>query len=486
MDEISKQIFNKKNRLVVIGVGTLGIFLILFLAYRYIAPFGALVKYTFTNDKNAQQISGLEDSEAFYQNGGVLLKIPQQIIRKNVVTFNVKPKYKDISNVNVLLRFKGSPKEIKLGIKGDPKGKYTYKTLYNGILNPLPAATESGTFYWQKNPDFKGLSDFAANLPGIKLVGYFNYDPTQLLAAAKSQPQQNVSTTINTVLRGSHVFSVRVTQSPFILKVEKTDLNTYDGEDKLQIKIEKGGQVLADKEIGDDGVTTNGGLQLASQSQEIRLDNAQPGVYKVTLKDLSKGTDVSINKIEVNQKGLVFSSPLYIVDPKPSNLLTDAKSIVLQTPRQEALQNVFLDGRYSLPVNKINTKFSYLLDKPLVASSSADFNKKDVHTLTLPLNNVFLNGDGNFAFNADSFFNLKQSNFLEISKIKSANDVDYIVANYTPVIKKGDFYEVNTTFTSHDFQLNGDNLYFSLESPDLANNGGEITVDSLEVSVTKP
>lgn len=472
----------------------LGVIIILFLAFRYIAPFGALNNFSFTNkNSKIEKIQGIESVDEFNKNGNVLLKIPQQIIRKGIVTFDVKPQYKDIGGVGFFLRFKGTPKEIKVGIRGSNQQKYTYKSLYQSLLNPLTFTNENGISFWQKQETFKSFSDFASNLPATGLIGYYQIDPSQMTTYAKSTDQtKNSSTVLNKTLRGGHTFFVKVTQSPFILKVDKQDANQYAGEDKLLITVEKDNQVLAEKEIGDDGMTTNSNLQLATQSQEVRVDNAQKGVYKVTLKDESQGGDVRIKRIEVNQKGLVFGGSVFVVDTNPTTLITNSKIVNFQTSHAESLQTVKLDNLYGLAINKIATDFKFTLDYPINpyfknATSSANAgNTQPVHTLVIPKNDLIIKGDGYFAFDNDSYFNMTYTNFVDIKTLKSTDSVDYIIANYQPAVKKDDWYEAFVTFSPTDFKLDGDKLYFSLESPELATYGGEINVDDLEVSVKKP
>lgn len=479
-DQLKKIDIKDRNKYAV-GIG---IFILLFLAYRYIAPFGASVKYQFTNqDKQVEQIKGLESADEFKKNSDSLLKIPTQIIRKNIVTFNVKLLYKNIDQVGVFLRFKGTPKEIKIGIRGSDKQKYVYKSLYQSLLNPLNFTQAGEISFWQKKPEFKNLSDFAKNIPATGSVGYYMFDPAQLAILTGPQQNTNSSTVVNRTLRGTHTFYVKVTQSPFILKVEKYDANSYAGEDRLLLKVEKYDQLLAEKEIADDGMLTNGGLQLAPQSEQITLDKAESGVYKVTLKDQSQGGDVRIKRIEVNQTGLVFASPVFIVDTAPSTLITSAKNISLQTYHPEGLQTVQLDNQYALIVNRVSTKFDFNLAFYAGSKVAAS---QEFHALTIPQNDLIISGDGFFVFDKNSYFDLKYANFVDVSSVKSTDSLDFVIAGYRPAVKKDDWYEAFVTFSPKDFKPDGDNLYFSLESPELNTYGGEINVDSLEVSVSKP
>ena len=98
-----------------------------------------------------------------------VLQIPQQTIRQNVVTFNLKLITKPIEGVWVNLRFKGIPKEIKMGVRGSEKENYQYQPLYNQILNSLTWSQTSsgGTTFWQREKKYKDI--FAALLPGKEL-----------------------------------------------------------------------------------------------------------------------------------------------------------------------------------------------------------------------------------------------------------------------------------------------------------------------------
>lgn len=462
--------------------------IILFLAFRYVAPFGALLNFKLTNKTDKiEQIQGIESADEFKKNGNTLLKIPQQIIRKGIVTFDVKPQYKDIGSVGFFLRFKGTPKEIKVGIRGSDKQKYTYKSLYQSLLNPLSFKNEGGIAFWQKKEKFKSFSDFANNVPNTGLIGYYQMDPRQMATFAKTaDTNQNFSTVVNKTFRGTHTMYIKVTKSPFILKVTKQDANQYAGEDKLLITVEKDNKVVAEKEIGDDGMTTNSGLELTAQSEEIKVDNAQKGIYKVTLKDESQGGDVRIKRIEVNQKGLVFGGNVFVVDTNPTTLVTNSKNVTLSTYHADSFQTVRIDGESDLAINKVSNDFKYTLDTPRNKAASASASTaQTLHTLVMPKSDLIVKGDGYFAFDADAYFSQTYNNFVDVKTLTSTDSVDYIIANYQPAASKNGWYEAFVTFSSTDFKLDGDKLYFSLESPELATYGGEINVDDLEVSVKK-
>ena len=97
-----------------------------------------------------------------------------------------------------------------------------------------------------------------------------------------------------------------------------------------------------------------------------------------------------------------------------------------------------------------------------------------------------INGDGYFAFSKESFFNPEPIKTVDLSTVSDIEKIDYIIANYQPVKKEGDWKVAQAYFDPKNIKVDGDKLYFSLESPELSSYGGEIVIDNLEVTVKKP
>jgi len=115
----------------------IGAAIVAFFLFRYLTPFGLMVKYQFNSQQNIDKVSkikGAQSTETFQPGQNGVLQIPQQVIRQNAATFNLKLVSKPIEGVWVNLRFKGNPKEIKIGVRGSEKEKYLYQPLYNQIL----------------------------------------------------------------------------------------------------------------------------------------------------------------------------------------------------------------------------------------------------------------------------------------------------------------------------------------------------------------
>jgi hypothetical protein len=106
--------------------------------------------------------------------------------------------------------------------------------------------------------------------------------------------------------------------------------------------------------------------------------------------------------------------------------------------------------------------------------------------LTIPESDLIIRGDGFFSTSKESFFNPTPLNSVDLSAIPSADSVNYIVANYQKVERDGDWNIAQVYIDPKDINIDGNKLYFSLESPGLSQSGGEIAISSLEVTVNKP
>lgn len=472
------------------------------LAFRYLTPFGATVKYQFTSDKDGAKISplnGVENSEQLVTNSKSILSIPKQIIRKDIVTFNLTLLSKDIKGVWVKLVFAGNPKEIKLGMRGDTTQKYTYKPLYQILLNQLDSL--KGFVFWQKEGKFKSFDEFAANVPNDKLIGTYYYDPGALAVSAKNtQAIPDPPFSVSTALRGSHTFYVRVDKQPFQFSVFKQDMNAYAGDDMLVMELYKQDKLIAEQQIADDGVSDAGRLSMLPQKGMFDIPDLEKGIYRIELKDKSKGGDLKITQIESNQTKVVIANNLFIIDPNPVKVYTTVKDINIIPVHATSLQTVKLDERIDLAIKNPQQPHKFNLDKPVSyvanpnknASASAKWiaqttdNVRELHTLEFPKNDLSLKGKGYYAFTPNSMFDPSALQTVDVTTLKSLDAVDFILANYTKAKKTGDYYEASVYFDPKMFEIKGDKLYFSLESPGLEKAGGQIDLQNLEVTVEKP
>ena len=479
-----------RNKIVTIGVFFVIIVAIIYFAYQYLAPFGAKITYIFSADKNLDKVSriqGAEKSERIDNNATNNLIVPQQIIRSNSVTFNLKLLSKQIEGVWVNLKFKGSPKEIKIGVKGNQKDSYVYKPLYNSVLENLKNAQfDNGLIFWQKVKKYKNITEYIERPSVDKITATYFIDPSEIVNMGTGNTLANSDTfnTIDKKMRGTHTFYTYVTKNPFIVNIEKQDNNAYPGEDILAVQIYKGDKKIVNKEIPDDGITDASNIKMQSMKLNIKIEDAEPGIYKIVLLDKTKNADNYITRIVLNQTLFVISSQVFVIDEKPTELWTNSIKLDIMTTHAISLQTITIDDKKEIKIDKVGQNINYIFDDKATTASSNPVSS--LHKIYIPKNDVIINGDGYFSTDKDSFFNPNPSNITDLQSATDMQNIDYMIANYQKVKKDGDWNVAQAYFDPKDVKIDGERLYFSLESPNLADYGGEIAIDSLEVTVDKP
>lgn len=477
----------KKHILSFIVFGVI-VTIILLLAYKFIAPFGTRITYQFNPDKNkdkASALTGAEPSANLTANATNSLIIPQQIIRSNIVTFNLKPLSKNIEGVWVNLRFKGNPKEIKVGVKGNTNAQYNYEPLYENTIEALGNVKyENGKLaFWQREKKFNSIANFLENPPLDKKTALYFLEPSDVsvLQSQNNSFGKESSVVINKLLRGTHSFLVKVNTNQLNISLEKLDQNMYQGQDILLIEVYKNNNKIFTKEIPDDGVDEASSLKLSPQKENIEIKSLEKGIYKINLIDKSNG-DVSIKNIGINQSKVIFSSPVFIIDEKPTTLWTNSSKIDVETLHEIGLQTIKIDRSSELSVKERNKRYTFELNKDLDASKSA----LPIHSLEIPKNDVSVFGNGYFTFSKDAFFESNPLRSVNLTTIANVNEIDYILAHYQRVILDGEWKIAQAYFDPKDIKVDGEKLYFSLEFPGLTSSGNEVVIDSLEVTVNKP
>jgi hypothetical protein len=462
----------KKKKLILVSFAVTAVLVtVFFFSYKYFAPFGKLVSYQFIS-----KLPGAQEIVTFPTSPNSTLTIPSQILRTNQVRFSINLLSKNIQSVQVRLRCKKGPREIRLGIRGNESDIFTYLPLYQSQLQDLDwNYLEEGNFIlWQKEKKYRNLSDFVNDATSVRKVVSYYVDVDKLSLLKPPGTAGNISTVITDQLRGNHTLLVRVDKTPLILKVAKQDYNAYEGEDKYRIAILKGSRVIAEQTIGDDGITQASNLMMQPQETTLTLKDINPGLYQVNL--INEGSDSFISRLEVNQQKVVFKDYLFPVGSKPSSVWTNAGKITMTTWHEESLQTAKLNGNIELQIKERNKKYAFDLAELT--------NQKDISALfrlDFPKNDAIIEAAGYFAFNKDSFFYPDVISSIQLSSLDNINDADYVLSSYKKAKPDGDWLVAQVSFDPKDIKINGDKLFFSLEMPDLAKYGGELEIDSLEI-----
>ncbi len=446
--------------------------LIGFLGWKYWAPLGKKVRTTLKLP-GAKEVANVDTSSP---TGG--FKLPSQVITTQAARFPLDIKAPNIANIHAVIKFKPGPKEIKLGIKGDEKDKYLYKPFYHMFVQEAKTWAQVkgiSNILYQRTKHYNSIVDLIDNPPKKESIGAYFINMETLL---KNVPGDHKSNVISTFLRGSHTFYIWVDSAPLNIKVSKQDINMYDGEDKFKINVYKGDKKIAEKEIPDDGMTTNTLLKKDPQTEKIELADITPGIYRLDLIYDGKGSDSIITRLEVNQEKIIAKS-LFILDNKPSTIYTDSVNLTSQIIHEGYLAPIKVNDKFEISILQSGTKVTTDLE----TLTKTKFDGKNLFKLYSIKNDIVYSGDGYFAFSKDQYFNPDIIKRTDLNAVENLDDIDYIFTTLTPARQEGDWLVAEINFDPEELNITGDKLYFSLESPKLADYGGELEIGGFEVNI---
>ena len=331
-------------------MASVGIILLSVLFYRYLAPFGKEVRFNFNKT--------IPGSEALSD-----LKQSAQLIKTKNSRLTLDVNKKTIEEVSVSTKFKNGQKEILLGVRGDEKVDFSYKPLFFSPLHNIPWSKleEKGILLYQKNNNYKNISDFIKNPPIDKKIGLYGLN-SDIFFSTPTIKQENLFK-MPFSIRGNHELNILVNSKPLKIKIAKQDNNKYEGEDRLRIKLYKGKNLIEEKTIEDDSNTDKNGNIGNSQEIEFNIDNPQFGIYRLEINDISDGLDQIINGLEINQEKVVFVKNLFLIKKGKTNLVTDIEKITIETAHKESIQTIKLNNNFKLNIDKENKKFVFDLKK---------------------------------------------------------------------------------------------------------------------------
>lgn len=456
----------------------IGVSVITFLVYKYWSPLGKKLILNFKS-------KGSEISLAKVSEHDGNLSIPAQVIKSPTIRFNMDLKSTDIESIVAKLKFKTGPKEIKLGIRGSEKDKFIYQSFYQKLLQDCSWDTigESGKTLYQKTKNYDDIRQLIEDPPDYRQIASYAINPSmfiQNLLDDKLTPKKEAKNIeIKTGLRGSHTFVVRVDRAPFYFKLTKQDINMYAGEDKFLLSITLNGQLIEEKSIADDGFVGTEKLKKDPRSVEFNLTDIKPGIYEISAKDESKGSDSVITQIVTNQSKVVIKNDVFTLNDKAITLYTATSPITLTVVHKDYLQTVKLDNTIPLDLKKEGQKYVFDLEK-LVKNKKAD----ELYKLETPKTDLSFNSTGYFAFAPEQYFDPEVIHTTDLNTVASIEEIDYLLTTVPKATQEGEWLTSEIKFNSQDIKL-GENkkLYFSLEMPDLAKYSGELEMAYFTVEV---
>ncbi len=470
-----KKLKPKQIKLIsIIGGGIVFLGLIGFLGWKYWAPLGKKVSTTL-KIPGAKEVANIDTTSP---TGG--FKLPSQVITTQAARFPVDLKAPNVDNIRAVIKFKPGPREIKLGVRGNDKDKYLYQSFYHSLVQEAAGWEKIkgiSNILYQRVKHYHSIADLIDNPPAKDKIGGYFVNQETLVKNTSSQGRPNA--VINTFLRGSHTFYVWVETAPLVVKVSKQDINMYEGEDKLNLAVYgSNNKKMAEAVIPDDGMTTKTLLKKEAQTEKLEINDIAPGIYRLDLIYDGKSSDSVITRLEVNQEKIIAKS-LFILDDKPSIVYTDTLNLTTQIAHKEYLAPIKVNDKFEITVLQAGTKVTTDLE----ALTKTKFNGKDLFKLSSDKNDVIYSGDGYFAFSKDQFFNPDLVKYTDLNTIDNLDKIDYLLTVLTPARQEGEWLVSEISFDPKDLDITGDKLYFSLESPKLADYGGELEIGGFEVNI---
>jgi len=457
----------------------LGLIILSFLFYRYFAPFGKEVKYSFVKTlPNSEEVSTANPTTVT-DNGikSETLKLGSQLVKSKTSRFNLKANRKNLENILVNLKFKPGQKEIKIGLRGDEKQAFYYQPLYFAPLANISwdKVEDKGLVLYQKNKTFKSVADFIKNPPKDKKIAMYQVDPN-LLQTAVTKDQGKFS--LPGPIRGNHTFYLSVNSKPLSIKLGKQDINATDGEDKLKAQLFYGQNLVAEKIIGDDGIADKSQLQALAKDIEIKIDDPRTGIYRLELVVDSKGSDLQITKLDINQKKVVVDKNYNPYGNKPVTFFVSADKLAITAINNTGIQTIKINNKGTLEIKKAK-------EKGIIDLSKIEKKTKDLYQISVPKNNLSFNSDGFYAFSADGFFFPKVIKSVDLSDFADFEDVsanvDFILTTLPQTKEAKGWLETSVNISPKNIALPKDLIYFSLEIPELDKHGGSMEINGFDI-----
>jgi|GEM_PF-2371595 len=458
--------------------------LIAFIILENIAPLGATVYYS--SDQNTINISpiGPVSRVQIKKIGGKKVTVQTH----DLVYFTTTMPYNfDSATVQVVFQNSDPQQTLLLGFKDQEGYHYATKLIDAPLLNALSwKRIGNGPTLFEKGNKYTTINNFLQNPPKDALIGTYNYDTdiantdyTHLSGYSPSKTQ----TVISTPLRGRVVMYTYLQHEPFILHIQKQDLNWYEDPDVVTVKVYKGTEMVYQTTIDDDGITDASKRVLSPQ--EVTIKNPGPGfpedgVYKVVI---DASGDTVIRQISTNLHKIVFQGSIFpaenslsystmFASTSATTVFTNALLLSATTVHKSGEQNISV-GNQTLSLNTVNIPES--------------ITPKDVLTrIVIPKNDVILSGlQGYFAFSPDQFFLPTPYHIIPISGSDDLSLVDYVLTDYIPPKNIGSWQVATRSFDLSTAVMHKGTLSWVLDAPKLQDNNGQIIIRSIAITFHK-
>lgn len=361
----------------------------------------------------------------------------------------------------------------------EPK-KLSIDEEYNQKLAKL---TEENKVAERPKPAFSSLSDFLSNLPAQEKIVRYNFSLTKYLQLADYK-KNYWTIEINKSLRGKHEIYTYVGQDEdlnftFIIQ----DINRHAGEDIFKVTVfNNQDEKVKEISLSDDGGVDASGKASPERTLQVLIEGIPHGLYRLVI---DAPDDIFIKKIVTFQHLFAFKGNLYLTDneeykdilgdkkSEPTTVYTNSTAIKAITSHPASFQ--------TLQVGLANLT----IDKLLIPKEVTDL--KGITSIISPENDVYLEGDGLFAFSQNQL-NMIFDPVANLDEVTNIGDYDYIIASYPQAKKEGDWSVAKTQVTTPKlyFHKNQDlTASFIFDLPGLPENKRILKIKEVDVTFEK-
>jgi hypothetical protein len=293
-----------------------------------------------------------------------------------------------------------------------------------------------GISFWQKNKEYSKLEDIFISDSNIqKQALQIN---TQIVPDVRLKNYQS-SASIKSIffpVRGdfNSAFYLGKNENLY-LKLYKRDLNLYEGEDKVSVKLlNYKKEPVKEYTIDDDGVTFQNPIADSFKELTINEKDLSEGMYFLQVSQ----DDSIIEKFDTNLTKFVFMDNLFIANnpsytPNAESLTFSASaSTISASPVHDF---AFQDLEYNNSKIALNAVNVPVIIKAENANNLTEFKSN--------LGDIFLRADGYFAFDDSYLFNPKPVITTNYDGVSLENNFDIILARYTLLQKENGYYKKN-------------------------------------------
>ncbi len=360
----------------------------------------------------------------------------------------------DAVDVTVRYRNRGASLIELGGLAPGEHETYDLQPLENRMIDDSTwhRLEQDGKILLQRKETFASIADFMARPPSNSELATYHVRQPSPFRLPPSAPVKKLNV-VRYPVRGAH------------------QIKTYVGQEGLRFDLYFGNNDSAPS-VRVDVFDENGNPVPAIVTQEtsavtVRAAGIPEGVYVI---DVHCDDTVAFKTLETTQAKWVWMNRLTLTDdgdPHPINLTTEATNLSFETAEVEGVQDVKV-GKTTVSVAQ-----------PFVRTTAvvADPGLVDIQVSHAPLTIV---ADGHIAIDRDRFFNPDPVRLLPGVNLERLG-VNYILADYTPPKREGDWYVATAHFDARTLALKDKTWKFAFSIPGIKADQATVDVDSIEM-----